>query len=131
VLELTEQGALGKEKGVLEAIDALRKEGVRFAFDDVGMAYSHLPVIARVRPAYLKVSQHFGSGFECDPARLKVVRNLLSLARDFDAELILEGIETQATADAAREIGIPLGQGFYFAQPSPADQMVHSQKQRT
>jgi len=124
VLELTEQGALGREGGVLEAIDALRQDGIRFAFDDVGMAYSHLPVIERVRPAYLKVSQHFGSGFESDPTRLKLVRNLLSLARDFDAELILEGIETRQTADAARDIGIPLGQGFYFAQPSTADAML-------
>jgi EAL domain-containing protein (putative c-di-GMP-specific phosphodiesterase class I) len=124
VLELTEQGALGRADGVLEAIDALGEMGIRFAFDDVGMAYSHLPVIARVRPAYLKVSQHFGSGFESDPTRLKLVRNLLSLARDFDAELILEGIETPATADAALEIGIPLGQGYYFAQPSSADEML-------
>src|SRR5712691_4652737 len=124
VLELTEQGALGREGGVLEAIDALRQDGIRFAFDDVGMAYSHLAVIERVRPAYLKVSQHFGSGFESDPTRLKLVRNLLSLARDFDAELILEGIETRETADAARAIGIPLGQGFYFAQPASADEML-------
>ncbi len=124
VLELTEQGALGREGGVLEAIDALRETGIRFAFDDVGMAYSHLPVIARVQPAFLKVSQHFGSGFESDPTRLKLVRNLLSLARDFDAELILEGIETGQTADAARQIGIPLGQGFYFAQPAPAEQIL-------
>jgi EAL domain-containing protein (putative c-di-GMP-specific phosphodiesterase class I) len=115
---------------VLEAIDALRETGIRFAFDDVGMAYSHLPVIARVRPAYLKVSQHFGIGFESDPTRLKLVRNLLSLAKDFDAELILQGIETQATADAAREIGIPLGQGFYFARPSSADEMLRFAQSR-
>jgi EAL domain-containing protein (putative c-di-GMP-specific phosphodiesterase class I) len=130
VLELTEQGALARESGVLESIDALREAGIRFAFDDVGMAYSHLPVIARVRPAYLKVSQHFGSGFEADPTRLKLVRNLLSLARDFDAELILEGIETEATADAAREIGIPLGQGFFFAHPGSADQMLRLMERR-
>ena len=130
VLELTEQGALGKEGGVLDSIDTLRQDGIRFAFDDVGMAYSHLPAIARVRPAYLKVSQHFGSGFESDPTRLKLVRNLLSLAKDFDAELIVEGIETRATADAAREIGIPLGQGYYFARPSSPDEMLRFAQRR-
>lgn len=124
VLELTEQGALRKEEGALEAIDALREMGIRFAFDDVGMAYSHLPVIARVRPAYLKVSQDFGSDFESEPTRLKLVRNILSLAKDFDAELILEGIETRETAEAAREIGIPLGQGYYFARPGSVDDML-------
>ena len=121
VLELTEQAALGKDDAVLEAIDDLRERGIRFAFDDVGMAYSHLPAIERVRPSYLKVSQHFGSGFEADPTRTKLVRSILSLARDFDAELILEGIETKATADAAQEMGIPLGQGFYYATPGSAE----------
>jgi EAL domain-containing protein (putative c-di-GMP-specific phosphodiesterase class I) len=120
VLELTEQGAVHVDDGVLAAIESLRQLGIRFAFDDVGMAYSHLPIIERVRPAYLKVSQHFGTNFEADPTRLKLVCNLLSLAKDFDAELILEGIESEATAEAARRIGIPLGQGYYFARPAPA-----------
>jgi EAL domain-containing protein (putative c-di-GMP-specific phosphodiesterase class I)/ActR/RegA family two-component response regulator len=124
VLELTEQAAVRSDDSVIEAIESLRQDGIRFAFDDVGMAYSHLAVIERVRPAYLKVSQHFGSGFETDSTRLKLVRNLLSLANDFDAQLILEGIESKATADAARQIGIPLGQGYYFALPSAADQAL-------
>lgn len=122
VLELTEQNALPDTAQTHEAIERLRTLGVRFAFDDVGMAYSHLPLIGRIRPAFLKVSQHFGTGFEADSARSKLVANLLSLARDFDASLILEGIETAETAAAARELGIPLGQGYFFAQPlTPAD----------
>ena len=120
VLELTEQGAVHVRDDVLAAIESLRRLGIRFAFDDVGMAHSHLPVIERVRPAYLKVSQHFGTGFEADPTHLKLVRNLLSLANDFGAALILEGVESKATADAARQLGIPLGQGYYFARPGSA-----------
>ena len=123
VLELTEQGAVHWNDEVERTVENLQARGVRFAFDDVGMAYSHLAVIERFRPAYLKVSQQFGTGFEADTTRLKLVRNLLSLANDFEAELILEGIETQATADAARAEGIPLGQGFHLARPMGAEQL--------
>ena len=55
-----------------------------------------------------------------NPPKLKIVRNILALAQDFDCELILEGIETVETATAATELGIKFGQGYYFARPSPA-----------
>jgi EAL domain-containing protein (putative c-di-GMP-specific phosphodiesterase class I)/ActR/RegA family two-component response regulator len=120
VLEITEQGSLTGTPAVLKNISELRAAGVRFAFDDVGVAYSHLSLIDSVRPSFLKVSQHFGTSFETDTTRTKIVMNLLSLARDFSADLILEGIESKATADAAAALGIPLGQGFHFGQPADA-----------
>ena len=120
VLEITEQGSLTATASVLKAIAALREHGVRFAFDDIGVAYSHLPLMDAVRPSFLKVSQHFGTGFEKDPTRTKIVGNLLSLAEDFNCKLILEGVEDESTAIAASKLGIALAQGFLFARPAPA-----------
>jgi EAL domain-containing protein (putative c-di-GMP-specific phosphodiesterase class I)/ActR/RegA family two-component response regulator len=117
VLEITEQGSLAHTPAVLKTIGELRKQGIRFAFDDVGVAYSHLPLMDAVRPSFLKVSQHFGTGFEKDPTRMKIVMNLLSLANDFECDLILEGIEDESTASMAAHLGITLGQGYFFARP--------------
>jgi EAL domain-containing protein (putative c-di-GMP-specific phosphodiesterase class I) len=119
VLELTEQHPIPVHPRVAKTFASLRERGVRFAFDDVGSAYSHLPHIDLVRPDFLKVSQDFGTDFERDPTRSKLVKNLLALARDFESELIVEGIESAATADAARALGVPLGQGYYFGRPQP------------
>ncbi len=120
VLEITEQASLSGTPVVLQTIEQLRNHGVRFAFDDVGVAYSHLPLIGHVRPSFLKISQDFGTGFEADPTRTKIVMNILSLARDFNSRLILEGVEDESTAAAAAELGIPLGQGFLFSHPADA-----------
>jgi len=120
VLEITEQGSLSQETAVLKAITDLQKLGVRFAFDDVGVAYSHLPFLGKIRPSYLKISQHFGTDFETDSTKMKIVMNLLSLARDFNSELILEGVETASTAEAAVDLRIPYAQGFFFAHPAEA-----------
>ncbi|HEX9160193.1 MAG TPA: EAL domain-containing protein [Thermoanaerobaculia bacterium] len=120
VLELTEQGSLGDDSRVFRLFDQLRNEGVRVAFDDVGVAYSHLPYIDRIRPEFLKISQNFGTAFEADPTRTKLVRNLVTLAHDFDCAVILEGIEEIATAQAATELGIKYGQGYLFGRPSDA-----------
>ena len=120
VLEITEQGSLGDPRQVLGPISDLTRAGVRFAFDDMGIAYSHLPLIGEIRPSFLKISQHFGTGFENDSTKTKIVRNLLSLSREFGCELILEGIESAATAAAAAELGIRYGQGYFFAEPAEA-----------
>lgn len=120
VLEITEQASLTDNETVLGVIGDLEKAGIRFAFDDVGVAYSHLPFIGRVRPSFLKISQHFGTAFETDPTKVKIVSNLLSLARDFNCVLILEGIENESTAVAARELNIHFGQGFLFSHPAEA-----------
>lgn len=124
VLEITEQGSLDGTPAVLKAIGELRELGVRFAFDDIGVAYSHLPLIESIRPSFLKISQHFGTAFETDSTRMKIVMNLLSLARDFNCELILEGVEHQSTAEVAAGLGIPLGQGFFFGHPADASALL-------
>lgn len=120
VLEITEQASVPDDPVTFEDIDCLREAGVRFAFDDVGVAYSHLPFIDRIKPSFLKISQRFGTAFESDPAKGKIVTNLLTLARDFGCELILEGIEERGTAEAAAHLGIKYGQGFLFSRPADA-----------
>jgi EAL domain-containing protein (putative c-di-GMP-specific phosphodiesterase class I)/ActR/RegA family two-component response regulator len=120
VLEITEQQEIRQHTGLFQSIDRLRDLGARFAFDDVGVAYSHLPLIERIRPAYLKISQLFGTLFESDPTRTKIVRNLVALAEEFSCAIIIEGVEDQSTADAAREMGIEFGQGYLFGKAEDA-----------
>lgn len=118
VLEITEQAPLKDTPGVFEQLERLRGLGIRFAFDDFGIAYSHLPFIDRVRPSFLKVSQYFGTLFETNPAKVKIITNVLSIAKDFGCEVILEGIEDSSTAEAGSELGIRYGQGYLFGRPT-------------
>jgi len=118
VLEITEQQPLGDPLRVARQCGTLRALGYSFALDDVGVAYSHLTHVDEIRPKYLKVSQHFGTSFEVDSTRRKIVANILALANELECQLVLEGIETFATRDAARAAGIGLGQGYLFGRPS-------------
>jgi len=121
VLEITEQGPLRDLSSVEAVSTMMRSIGFRFAFDDVGSAYSHLKYIDMIRPKFLKISMHFGSDFERDATKEKIIRNIIALADDFGCQTILEGVETAATLEAARELGIPLAQGYLFARPAPAE----------
>lgn len=118
VLEITEQVALPETTELFAAIERIRALGVRFAFDDFGAAHSHLSAIGRVQPSFLKISQDFGTSFETDATKVKIVKNIVSIAKDFGCELILEGIEEISTAEAAAELGVTLGQGYLFGRPT-------------
>lgn len=117
VLEVTERVAFNGDGSSWAAFDKLRERGVRFALDDHGSAYSHLSTIASIRPSFIKISGVFGTGFEIDEDKHRVVRHVLAMARDFGCTTVLEGVETQATADAARSLGIDLVQGYFFSVP--------------
>jgi len=124
VLEITEQAPLPDLQRVEALAAVMREAGLRFAFDDLGLAYSQLPAIAAVRPSYLKISQHFGTGCESDDVKRKIVENIDALARSFSSEIVLEGIETAETAAFARDLGIRFGQGFYYSRPTNADILI-------
>ena len=124
VLEITEQAPLPNIYTVEAVAGAMRNVGLRFAFDDLGLAYSHLTAIAAVRPSYLKISQHFGTGCEADEVKRKIVQNIDLLAQSFSSEIVLEGIETAETAAFARQLGIRFGQGFYYARPASKETLL-------
>ncbi|HUF17288.1 MAG TPA: EAL domain-containing protein [Thermoanaerobaculia bacterium] len=118
VLEITEHAELPGTFDMFRAIDEIRALGVRFAFDDFGGAHTHLSVIHRVQPSFLKIGQEFGTAFETDPSKEKIIKNIVSIGHDFGCELILEGIEDVSTAEAAAHLGIGLGQGYLFGYPA-------------
>jgi EAL domain-containing protein (putative c-di-GMP-specific phosphodiesterase class I) len=118
VLEITEQAPLPDVETVHAVATIMRSHGFRFAFDDVGSGYSHLRAMAAVQPAYLKISQHFGTACEGNEASRKIVENVEALGRSFSSEVVLEGIETEKTAAFARELGIRFGQGFLYDRPT-------------
>jgi len=117
VLEITERSGFGEEVAHSRTFEELRDDGVRFALDDHGSAYSHLSLINVIRPSFIKISNAFGTGFEEDETRARIVRHVVSLARDFGCSTVLEGIESASTASAAASLGIELAQGYHFGRP--------------
>jgi EAL domain-containing protein (putative c-di-GMP-specific phosphodiesterase class I) len=120
VLEVTERSGFTDDDEACRVIDELRELGLRFALDDHASAYSHLGVINRIRPSFMKISNTFGTDFEQDPTKAHIIRHVVTLAHDLGCRTILEGIETAATAGAAAEAGVDFAQGYYFGRPDTA-----------
>ena len=116
VLEITENDRFGPaEAAVLRS----RLPGCRIAADDVGAGFAGLTQLVRVRPDIVKIDRAIVTDIHDDPARQVVVAGLVRFAETTGASLIAEGIERGAEADSLIELGVRLGQGFYFGRPSP------------
>jgi diguanylate cyclase (GGDEF)-like protein len=128
VLELTESSLIENtaDPTVRRQLNRLREHGVRLAIDDFGTGYSSLSYIARLPVDVVKIDSSFTSGpadatLPHEP--LRVVRAILQLISGLGLTAIAEGIETDEQADVLRQLMCPLGQGYYFSPPVPAERI--------
>ncbi|MDR9435591.1 MAG: GGDEF domain-containing protein [Thiohalophilus sp.] len=119
VIELTEQHPLDDYELLREALHYYRSMGFEIAIDDFGAGYAGLRMWSELRPDYVKIDRHFIQGINEDPVKKEFVRSILDIARGLECKVIAEGIETQEEYRTICDMGIILGQGYYFARPAP------------
>lgn len=119
VFELTEHRVVQDLPVVLEALGDMRKRGAFVAVDDAGAGYSGLKHILEVRPHFLKLDRELVTNVHHDEAKRALIEMLGELAGRLDAWVLAEGIETELELRTLCQLGIPLGQGYFLARPSP------------
>ncbi|MFL5847156.1 MAG: putative bifunctional diguanylate cyclase/phosphodiesterase [Solirubrobacteraceae bacterium] len=122
VLEITETVLMHDTETTIERLRALRALGVRLAVDDFGTGYSSLRYLNRFPLDVLKMAKPFVDGLgsqEEDPA---LARAIIDLGANLGLTIIAEGIERSAQLVQLRRLGCPMGQGYWFARPMPADE---------
>lgn len=117
VLELTEHSRVDDYATLLDALDRLRRRGVRIAVDDTGAGYAGFQHLLRLRPNILKLDITLTRGIDADPVRRSLGAALVTFATEIGATIIAEGIEITGELDALRRIVIPWGQGYHLARP--------------
>jgi EAL domain-containing protein (putative c-di-GMP-specific phosphodiesterase class I)/FixJ family two-component response regulator len=117
VLELTEHARINDYDALSPSLDELRAQGIRIAVDDAGSGYSGLQHILRLRPDILKLDHDLTRSIETDHARHALSTSLAHFARELDAVLVAEGIETDAQLAVLRDIHVPWGQGYHLGRP--------------
>jgi EAL domain-containing protein (putative c-di-GMP-specific phosphodiesterase class I) len=119
-VEIVEHAPPWDSIGFADALDRLRENGMHIALDDVGLGQSNFKMILDVRPDYLKLDRYFVDLCESDRNRQAVIAAVSNLAAHFGADVIAEGVETAAVAEALQRFGIRYMQGYYFAKPLSA-----------
>ena len=72
----------------------------------------------------IKIDRSFVAGLARDDANLPIVQAVIALAHGLGIDVTAEGIETAEQLAALRELDCDRGQGFYYARPLPAAELV-------
>jgi EAL domain-containing protein (putative c-di-GMP-specific phosphodiesterase class I) len=118
VLEVSERDT--QELGVAEALRSFRAAGGRLAVDDIGSGFSNLRDVLTLKPDILKVDRAIVRGLDRDPIKSAIVDGLGRMANRLGILLLAEGIEKREELAELERLGMPLGQGYLFGEPSPS-----------
>ena len=116
--EITES-SLADERA-RHAVISLAAAGVACAVDDFGTGYSSLAYLKDLPIAQLKIDRAFVMDVTRSPRDTAIVRSVADLGAALDLDVVAEGVEDEASAQALRTCGVRLAQGYFFARPMPA-----------
>jgi diguanylate cyclase (GGDEF)-like protein/PAS domain S-box-containing protein len=122
-IEVTESTAMADGDTGFRALRDLSSEGIRVAIDDFGTGYSSLEQLRRMPVDIVKVDRSFVGGMAGDSTDREIVAAVVGMGRALKLCVVAEGIETPEQADALRELGCDIGQGYLYAKPLPAEAM--------
>jgi diguanylate cyclase (GGDEF)-like protein/PAS domain S-box-containing protein len=122
-LELTESMLMGNGPAAMQALERLRGLGVRLCIDDFGTGYSSLSYLHELPIDALKIDRSFVQAMGEDERKIKIVQSILLLGKGLGIEVVAEGVETEAQAEALRRLGCELAQGYLFARPVPLEHL--------
>jgi EAL domain-containing protein (putative c-di-GMP-specific phosphodiesterase class I) len=121
VFEVTEGEHVADIDHLSDVFAYYRRGGAMVALDDLGAGYSSLNMLVRLQPDVVKLDKDIVQAL---PGRLSkaVVAAVVGITHSYGGRVLAECIETAEQADAARELDVDLGQGWFFGRP---EERVH------
>jgi EAL domain-containing protein (putative c-di-GMP-specific phosphodiesterase class I) len=98
----------------------LNQINIRLVYDDFGAGQSRLLELMDVPPDILKFDICLVHNIHLRPkSSLGLIRALVQTAKELGVQTLAEGLESKEEAEACRQIGFDLAQGYYFGRPMP------------
>lgn len=113
------EGAVTDPAGVRVLREHLSGLGMELAFDDFGAGQARLVELSEVRPDCIKFDMQLVQGIHSAPAsRQEVVGMLVRMVNELGITSLAEGVELQEDHETLVQMGVKLGQGFYYGRPA-------------
>jgi diguanylate cyclase (GGDEF)-like protein len=116
-LEVTETALMQDLETVIEQLQSLREQGVRFAMDDFGAGYTSLNLLLRLPVDCLKIDRSIVEMLDRESGFRALVKGLISVAHSLRLRVVAEGVETERQYRILQDMNCDLSQGFLLHRP--------------
>lgn len=127
-IELTERVLLEENDVVLANMKALKQLGIKLLLDDFGTGYSSLSYLHRLPLDVLKIDRSFIMDAHKEHSNRAIIKTIIDLATNLQMATVSEGIECKEEAEVLTQMGCLYAQGYYFAKPASADEIIEQVK---
>lgn len=124
VLEVTEHDYIQDYPALLSALAPLRALGLRVAIDDAGAGYASLRHVLHIQPELIKLDISLTRNVDKDPKRRALASALIAFARETQARIVAEGVETETELRTLKQLGAGCAQGYFLARPMPLEEAL-------
>jgi len=128
-LEVTETGLMEDISTAAQHLLSLRQSGALIAIDDFGTGYSSLGYLRSLPLDKIKIDKSFVKDLLEDEDDATIVRAVIQLGKSLGMQVIAEGVETAEQEAYIIAEGCHEGQGYYYARPLPARELLTFLKQ--
>jgi diguanylate cyclase (GGDEF)-like protein/PAS domain S-box-containing protein len=123
-LEITETLLMKDQEQSQRMLAELKAMGVHVAIDDFGTGYSSLGRLKRYPIDTLKIDRTFTSEIGANEDDNAICTTIIGLGHLLGMSVTAEGVETEEQLRFLAAHGCDCIQGYFFAKPMPADQLV-------
>lgn len=120
-IELTESAFIENRDSTQRILNDLTALGVKIALDDFGTGYSSLSYLHELKVDRLKIDRSFIVDIHKEDRRCATVDSIIDLGRKLQAQVVVEGVETQAELECLSQLGATYTQGYIFSKPKPIE----------
>lgn len=121
-LEITESVLMENPETTNQILHDLKSRGIRLYIDDFGTGYSSLSYLHSFPFDSLKIDRSFVSKLGSGEEHEGMVKTIIDIARNFNMELIAEGVESREEIAQLKKMGCENLQGYYFSRPLVASE---------
>jgi diguanylate cyclase (GGDEF)-like protein/PAS domain S-box-containing protein len=117
--EITETVAVNSFGRIREVMQTFKQFGCQFALDDFGSGMSSFSYLKNLPVDYLKIDGSLVRNIASDAADFAMVEAFSRVGDALGLKTVAEFVETEATLQRLRDIGIDFAQGYAIHQPEP------------
>ncbi|MEJ6532060.1 EAL domain-containing protein [Pseudoalteromonas lipolytica] len=123
-LEITENTLLEDKDKASKQLQKLKNAGFKLLLDDFGTGYSSLTYLNQFPIDVIKIDQSFVRNIGSDNSNESIIKTIHALSVNLGLYCIAEGVETLEQINFLRNMGCDDLQGYYFAKPMEAEDLI-------